>query len=455
MSKMGRLIRVAAIAGVALQGASAHAVTLEQALAAAYANNPSLNASRASLRATDESVPQAKAGNRPTVSANGTVTGSYTDNSPGTTADNSNANISLSLNQPLFSGFTVKNSVKQSEANVSAARSTLKVTEQSVLLDTVTAYMDVVRDAQILGFRRQTVAFLNEQLRAARDRFDVGEGTRTDVAQAESRLSQARSDVNSAEANLAASRAAFTQVTGLPASGLKNGRNADKYIPRTLAKAIDISQSEHPSIQSAIFSADAAAMNVKVQEGGLLPTVSLQGSVSSQQNFGNQQADTTQSASIVGRVDVPIYQGGAVASRIREAKHNLGAARINIDVARDSIRASVISNWSALKAARASITSAQAEVRANTVALEGIQEERRVGQRTTLDVLDQRDELTNSQIVLAGARRDRVVAGYSLLSAIGRLNSDVLALGVTTYRPKLNYVKTKDKWFGLRTTSGQ
>lgn len=455
MSRAGRTFFFALMAGSFLAASAAQAVTLRDALAAAYSNNPSLNASRANLRATDESVPQAKAGIRPTVSATGTVTGSVTDNSPGTTLDNSNGNVSLSLNQPLFSGFTVKNSVRQAKASVAAGRADLRTTEQTVLLNTATAYMDVVRDVEILRYRRQTVDFLNEQLRAAKDRFDVGEGTRTDVAQAESRLSQARSDVNSAEANLAASRATFTQVTGLPASGLSNGYAADKFVPRTLAQAIDISQEEHPSILSAIYNADAAAMNVKIQEGGLLPSVSLQGTLSSQRNFGNQAADTSQTATIVGRVDVPIYQGGAVSSRIRQAKHSLGAARLNIDVARDSIRASVISNWSALKSARASIRSAEAEVRANTVALEGIQEERRVGQRTTLDVLNQRDELTNAQIVLAGARRNRVVAGFNLLSAVGRLNSEVLKLAVTTYRPRVNYVKTKDKWFGLRTTSGQ
>ncbi|MEZ5840685.1 MAG: TolC family outer membrane protein [Hyphomicrobiales bacterium] len=449
----------------ATSAAPAMADSLLQAMEKAYNANPTLNAARAETRATDESVPQALSGYRPTISASGEYGFQSTDSrarvtSGGVTqkvhssSDTNPASVGVTISQPIFSGFRVKNGTKAAEAQVRASREVLRNTEQNVLLDAVTAYMDVLRDDAVAVLRVRNVDFLEEQVRASRDRFNVGEGTRTDVAQAEARLSLAIAQVNLAKANLNASRAVYRQVIGTEPGKMKPGNPAAKLVPGTLDAAISSSQQEHPAILAALHAVDAATFQVKTTEGELLPTVSLQGSAARSWE-SSSTVDRVDSASISARVSVPIYQGGKVSSRVRQAKETLGQRKIEVDVARDQVRAAVVAAWGGLEAARAQVSATQAAVEAAQLALEGVIEEQKVGQRTTLDVLDAQQELLNAKIDLVSAQRDSIVASYSVVSAVGRLNAERLGLQVAVYEPEHHYDQVRDKWFGLRTPDGR
>jgi outer membrane protein len=440
----------------------AHAQTLESALASAYSANPELNAQRAAVRATDESVPQALSGYRPRVSAQGDVgaqrsdgvqTGSGGGLAPFDVQSNPRG-WSLSGVQTLYNGQRTANSVRQAEAAVLAARENLANTEQNVLLDSVTAYMDVLRDAAIADLRRRNVEVIEEQLRATRDRFNVGEVTRTDVAQAEARLAQAQSDMAVATATLTVSRANFRRVIGSEPARLSAASPVERLLPRTLDAAIDQGQAQHPAIRAAMFGFDVASLQVRVAEGALYPTVTLEGSFS--QRWDAQRTGTnTDNATVLTRLSVPIYQGGSEFSTIRQSKQTQGQRRLEVDVARDRVRAAGVQSWSQLVGARAQIEAAEAQVKAAEVALNGVREEARVGQRTTLDVLNAQQELVNARVALVTAQRNRVVASYSVLGAIGRLSARTLGVRVASYDPVENYQQVRDRWIGVRTPDGR
>lgn len=448
---LDRVALLSAAVCALLVTAPAKAETLTEALASAYANNPELNAARAGTRATDEGVPQALGGYRPQINANISAGTTWSDPAGAGGANSSSASIGLSLVQPIFRGFRTENGVLASESAVRASRETLRNTEQNVLFNAVQAYMNVIRESAILDLRRANVRFLDEQVRAARDRFDVGEGTRTDVAQSDAALAAATSAVSLAEANLASARASYRQVIGHDPQKLKAGKPIDKVLPKSLDAAIEISRSEHPAILATIHNADTAAYNVKIVEGELLPTVSIE--AGTQRSF--VEGGGTTEAQIIGRVSIPIYEGGVTYSRVREAKETLGQLRIQTDVARDQVQAALISSWGALDAARAQSVAARAQVEATQLALEGVIEEQRVGQRTTLDVLDAQQDVIDSKVLQIQAERDSVVAGYAVLSAIGRLSRDTLNLQVAAYKPEHHYEQVRDKWFGLRTPDGR
>ncbi|MCC2111495.1 MAG: TolC family outer membrane protein [Hyphomicrobiales bacterium] len=434
------------------------AETLFQALGKAYSSNPDLNAARASTRATDENVPLAKSGGRPTVSAGADIGAQSTDTKTtagvNTSTTTTPGGVDLTISQPLFRGFRTKNATKAAEAGVHASREALRNTEQNVLLNAVTAYADVLRDGAIAGLRARNVEFLNEQVRAASDRFSVGEGTRTDVAQADARRSGAISDLSAARAAVNTSRAIYRQVIGDDPRQLAPAKTAEHLLPHTLDSALSAGLTDHPSIRSTLHAVDAAAFDVKEIEGELLPTVTLEGSLSRRYE-PSSTVRTTDTASIIGRLTVPIYQGGGVSARVRQAKETLGQRRIEVDVAREQVRAAVVAGWGGLQSAIAQIEAAQASVDAAQLALEGVIEEQRVGQRTTLDVLDAQAELLNARITLVSAQRDRVVASYTLLAAVGKLSASQLGLQVSVYRPEHHYKKVRDKWFGLRTPDGR
>lgn len=455
---------------------AAWAETLESALAKAYLNNPSLNAQRASVRVADENVPQALSGYRPriTVTASGgqqslsstnrvvspTVPATAPPNSPATYATQSGYNTPFStgvtITQTLFNGFQTPNRTRQAESEVLAARETLRNTEQSVLLDAVTAYMNLLRDRAILDLQRRNVEVLQEQLRQTRDRFNVGEVTRTDVAQSESRLAAGRSQVLSAEANYKASAATYRQVIGTEPGQLSAASPVDRFSPRSLAAAIGVGTAQHPLVTSAQFNLDAAELAVKVAEGALLPTASVQGNFT--KNYlaqGNLNNIEGYNASVLGTLTIPIYQGGAEYSAIRQAKETLGQRRLELDVSRDQVRQSVVQAWGQLEAAKANIEATQSQVNAAEIALNGVREEARVGQRTTLDVLNAQQELVNARVSLVTAQRDRVVASYTLLAAVGRLSADVLGLRVPIYSPRVHYHQVRDAWAGTRTPDGR
>ncbi len=442
-------VSLSALGAGAFSAASAE--TIRESLSLAYANNPTLNAARAQLRSADEGVPQALSGWRPTITASAsggrTVSGSTSDLSY-----RNNASISLTVSQNLFQGFRTINSTRQAEAVVRAQRESLNSTEQDTLLSAASAYVDVIRDTALVSLQRSDLAFLQEQVRAARDRFDVGEGTRTDVSQAEARAAEAQASLNSSLANLNTSRAIYRQIIGLEARNLSADTSISRNVPKSLEEALRISETHQPVIRQAQHQVDAAVYNVKSVEGGLLPTVSVDGSIS--RSFGSSETPSD-NANIFGSVSIPIYQGGSVYSSVRQAKEDLGQTRLQLDVARDQVRANVISAWGIYQAAEASIVAAQAAVEAQQLALEGVIEEQRVGQRTTLDVLDAQRELVTQQSNLVTAQRNRIIGGYQLVAAIGRLDAENLGLNVARYNPKQHYEAVRDKWIGLRTPDGR
>jgi outer membrane protein len=447
-------------AGVAL------AQTMPEALVQAYLSNPTLNAQRAATRATDESVPQALSGYRPQIfgSADGGISHSRVRRAgSAVNTETLTASAGISVEQPLFNGFRTRNSVRAAESLVLSSRETLLNTEQNVLFDAAEAYMNVLRDFAILDLSKNNVDLLAEEQRATRERFDVGEVTRTDTALSESRLSGARSDLSVAEANLKASRAIYRQVIGSDPAKLSPGNPIDRLLPRTQQEALDIGYIEHPASRASLHAVDAAAMSVRVIQGELAPSVSVQGNAGYQWddvdaspdvNGTNGKRETT-SASVLGVLRVPIYQGGQEYSRVREAKEILAQRRLEADSVRDQVRAAVVSAWGALEGAKSQIVAAQAQVEASTIALSGVREEQRVGQRTTLDVLNFQQEQLDARVSLITAQRDRVVASYALLQAIGRLNVVQLALNVPAYDSRVHYDQVRDKWFGLRTPDGR
>jgi outer membrane protein len=439
----------------------AHAETLESALAQAYRNNPTLNAQRASLRAIDEGVPQALAGYRPRVT--GTLDSGYQHFESTSLAQGvllkTNTNISprggnVSLVQTVFNGQRTGNLTRQAESAVLAGRETLRNAAQTALLDAATAYMNVLRDSAIFDLRRRNVQVLQEQLKQTRDRFNVGEVTRTDVAQSESRVAGGQFDALTAEANLKLSQATYRRVIGAEPVNLRPGMPVDRLSPSSQDAAVDMGRGSHPTIVTAQYTVDQAQYAVKAAEGSLYPTVTLESAVQRRWDLAPGSFDQL-TGTVLGRVQVPIYQGGGEYSLIRQAKETLGQRRIELDVQRDIVRANVVDAWSRLQATKAQILAAQANVAANEVALNGVREEARVGQRTTLDVLNAQQDLVNARVSLVTAQRDRVVASYTLLAAVGRLSPEVMGIKTEVYDPRTHYHQVRDKWIGVRTPDGR
>ncbi|RDI59953.1 outer membrane protein [Microvirga subterranea] len=458
LKKYRTLFGVMASAFVLAGASGVSAETLESALARAYGNNPTLNAQRASVRATDENVARAKSGYRPTVNASADVGRTFTDvTRPGGQGGINRLTprgVGVEVEQSIFNGFRTENSVRQAESSVFGARENLSNNEQNILSDAATAYMDVLRDTAILDLRRNNVEVIDEQLRQTRDRFNVGEVTRTDVAQAESRLALARSQASAAESQLRASIATYRQVIGVEPRQLAPGRPLDKLLPRNVDAALRVALNEHPAIKAAQHGVDVAELQVRIEQGALAPQVGVRGAVA--QRYDNQtEGDRALSASVVAQLTVPIYDGGQAYASTRQAKETAGQRRLEADSIRDQVRAFVITSWGQLEAARAQIIASQAQVDAAETALNGVREEARVGQRTTLDVLNAQQELLEARVNLITAQRDRVVASYLVAQSMGRLNSRALGLSVNHYSPKIHFDQVKDLWGGLTTPDGR
>jgi outer membrane protein len=465
------------------------AETLQEALSNAYLINPVLNSERARLRATDEQVALAKSGLRPNISASGDaafqnqesdiVGGSRQAEQQQCDAETralepafcaslaSQTNIgniesqlssdgvthprgySVQLSQPIFEGFQNLNAIRQAKATVQAAREGLRAVEQTTLLNAATAYVDVVRDQAVVRLRDSNVEVLTEQLRQTKDRFNVGEVTRTDVAQAEARRSDAITQLYAAQANLKTSRATYEQIIGHPPSNLVHPPSIVHLLPSQLEDAMTLGDGENPFILTTVYQEEASLYNVNQIMGELLPEVTLDAQY--QQRFGlSNTLKEQQVTTIMGRVNVPLYQGGGVAARIRQAKETNIQLKKEVEDARLRIHAEVISNWGLLQSTASQITSAQDALEANRIALEGVREEEKVGQRTTLDVLNAELEYLGSQIQLVTAKRDRVVAEYAIYASIGRMDAQTLGLSVPYYDPIEHYEIIKNKWFGLR-----
>ena len=448
----------AALGAVVLMGTaeSVTAQSLEEALAKTYANNPTLLAQRANLRAIDEEVPQALSNWRPTVTftADGGKTNVETTSQPTTGTDTTTngenrtpRSYTLSLSQPLFRGFRTVAETRRAENRVRAERARLTATEQTVLRDGVTAYMDVVRDQAVLELNISNEQVLRRQLEAANDRFEVGEITRTDVSQAEARLARATADRVQAEGTLESSRATYQRVIGeLPQSLSEPEPPTD--LPASREEVIAQTAGANPNIIAAISDERAARDNVDLVLGELLPTVSLTGELSrTEDTIGrSSQIDTGE---VLATVTVPLYQAGDVSARVRVAKQLASRRRIQIEEVRRENIEDAIQAWADLTSAREQVRSFEKETDANKIALEGTEQEATAGLRTVLDILDAEQELLDARVSLVRARRDVVVTAYRVLESVGRLTAADLGLAVEFYDPMRHYDEVRDLLFGL------
>ena len=449
---VNRIFAAVLMSATAFSSTSASAETIFGALAKAYQFNSTLNSARAGVRVTDENVPIAKSGQRPTIAGVGSI--NYSSNSLTRLTTGS---FGIEIQQNLFDGFQTRNNVRAAQAQVRASNESLRNQEQNTLFDAAAAYMDVIRDRQVATLTERNLQFLSEQSRAARSRFEVGEGTRTDVAQADASRSSAVALLAAARAQVQSSTAIYRRVIGDEPTKLQGASPITKMLPKNVDSAIALGESEHPAIIATEQLVDAASFSVKSAEGQLLPQVSASaGLASSYQNTLPGVGDgTTNSASIGATLTVPIYQAGRASAQVRQSKESLGQARIEVDVSRDQVRAAVVSAWSQYVAARESVSANREMVSAAQLALDGVIEERNVGQRTTLDVLNAQADVISAQISVANSERDVVVASYAILSAAGRLSAERLGLQVAIHRPQEHYDAVKDKWFGLRTPDGR
>jgi outer membrane protein len=458
MLRSGICLGAAICAGLAAPLARAEG--LPEALAKAYQTNPQLNAERARQRATDESVPQALAGYRPQIIASLSAGLQAVRNLlPDNTFQSAGLKpwtIGVTVTQTLFNGYKTASSVRVAELQVQSGREALRNAGQGVLLDAVTAYTNVLANQSLVEAQRSNVAFLRETLAITDRRLKAGDVTPTDTSQAEARLSRGLADLNAAEVNLAVSEATYTQVIGNPPAQLRPAETVDRYLPRNRDDAIAVASRENPAVTAAGFDVDVASTTIRVAESSLLPTVTLQGSASHSSDADPSLSTfRTDQASIVGQITAPIYDGGTAASQTRQAKELAAQSRLVLDQVRNQAHTAVVGAWVTNEGAKIAVTASEAEVRAATVALQGVQKEAAGGQRTTLDVLNSEQDLISAKARLIGAQRDRVIASYTLLSAIGRLDVKTLALNTPDYLPEVHYHQVRDAWHGLRTPSGQ
>jgi len=429
-----QLVLGAAIVFAALGSASAQ--TLEETLSAAYLSNPTLAAQRARLEQTEEGYFQARAGRLPTLGANASVSEQNNWGGAGQfQADpEGSASYGLTLNQPIYRGGRISGSIDAALARILAGREQLRATEQTTFISAVAAHSDVVRDLEVVVIRSNNVEVLAEQLRAARDRFEVGEITRTDVAQAEARLSGARAQLSAAQAALAASRAAYQRVTGIEAVEPADPEAAP-VVPEDYAEAVEVALANNPDLLSSQYAERAAEQGVRVARGALLPEVSVSASATE-----NRTSDFTGqargSASVRAQVSVPIFTGGLNRSRVREARSAADETRLQSLAVRRQVVEGVSNAWNNYLAALAVITSSREAVRANEIAFDGVEQEAFVGLRTTLDVLNAEQELLNSRLELVRAERDLTVASYALMQAMGLLHTGRLELAVDAFDPE-------------------
>lgn len=440
--------------------------TIEAALVRAYQNNPQLNAQRAQVRFTDENVPQALSGYRPKVGITASAGYQYTDtnSTAGGTPDkivrteihgaNAPRSVGATIAQTLYNGQQTANKTRAAESQVSGAREALRVLEQTVLLSAATIYMDYLRDSATVEVQKSNVRVLEQTLKQTKDRFNVGEVTRTDVAQSEAQLAAGKTQLLTAESTLVTTKSNFRRIIGNEPEALAPGSPVDRYLPGTLPSAVELGLTENPNVTAAMFGIDVSYLQVKVNEGALLPTVTL--NVAAQQTYESTMTlYRSFGASATANLTVPIYQGGAEYSLIRQSKENLAQQRLALEQTRDQTRANVVTAWGQLVAGKAQVQSAQSQVTASEIALNGVREEAKAGQRTTLDVLNAQQALVNARISLVTAQHDRVVASYSVLNTIGRLSPQVLNLPTTVYDPSVHYQQVRDSWAGVRTPDGR
>jgi outer membrane protein len=448
----------------------ARAETLNGALLRAYNNSPVINSSRAGVRALDEKVPQALSSMRPRASAgaflgvqenrmvskqrdipltDSTLEGPVKSIQSGGSVPRS---ANFTIEQPVFDGFKALNNTRMAETGVFAGRERLRLTEQRVLFGAVSAYMDVLRDTATLRLQESNVSVLAEQLRQTRERYLAGQITLTDIAQSEARLAAGQSLASQARAALEASVGAYRQSIGVEPKKLSPGAPVDSLIPKSREEVERVALAEHPVILAALHDADAADIDIKVIEADFMPKLSIVGNAFTQTDTAGIY-NRNIGAYVGGRLNVPLYEGGLTSSQVREAKELAGQRRLDVDVARADVLALVRANWGALQAAKTQVSAAQTQIAAAERALYGVREEAKAGQRTTLDILNAQQELLNARIGLIIAQRERVVASYAVLGAMGRLSTEMLRLDAA-YDPAIHFDQVRDLWGGTDTPDG-
>jgi len=430
------------------------AETLNESLVRAYNSNPKLIAERSKVRAIDEKVSQAMAKRRPEIRVSGNygyrkISRKY-GSGASTDISNQPQSIDLAISQNLFRGYRTQAELNIAENKVAAARSSLIDAEQSIFLEVVDTFVTVLRDDAVLDLQNKNVVVIKQQLQAVRDRFDVGELTRTDVAQGESRLARAIADKASAFANAQKSRAELHKLTGNSALSLNQPSLPDS-LPGSVSDTVALALNNNPQIVTAEFNERAARHAIKVAEGHLLPTVTVDAILAREKDIissGNQDTKSTLRA----RFSIPIFQSGAEYSLIREAKQTASRRLSELAISRRFVENRARDAWENFMVAQARITSFEVAVRAQEIAFEGVEQESKVGSRTILDVLDAEQELLDSKVKLENAKRVLIVSGFSLLSVTGKLTADNLGLGVDIYDPSENLENIRNKLFG-RTIS--
>lgn len=447
------------LAGVALVGGGlflpgyATAETLDEVLSSAYSTNPTLEARRARLRATDEGVPQALSNWRPTVTLSGdTGRGRYESNQAAKREnDRSPTNYALNVSQPLYRGGRTQAQTEQAEATVQAERALLQATEQTVLLNASTAYLNVVRDEAVVRLNINNEQVLRRQLDAAQERFRVGEITRTDVSQAEARLSRATADRVAAEGSLQNSRANYINVIGRPPESPQAPANS-AAVPASFDEVKTLTLAKNPNIVAADWTAQAAKQGIDLVFGELLPTVSLNGQYSRGHDTTSRDASSnryeSENLQATVNVSVPLYEGGGTYSRVRSQKHTYGQRKIEADQARRDSVETATRGWEDLQAARARIRSYESQIKASELALAGVEEEAKVGSRTVLDVLDAEQELFTARVSLVQSQHDEMVAAFQVKSALGQMTAEGLTLAVQVYDATKHYDDVRDQWIG-------
>jgi outer membrane protein len=425
---------------------SVSAETLAEAIASAYSSNPTLNAERARQRGTDEQVPQALSGWRPTITAEGSVSRLWSDPDAAPRTSTTPADATIVLSQPVFRGFKTINGTRSAEANVEAGRQSLLAVEQDIIFQVIQSYMNVIRDRKIVTLRQKNLAVLNQQLKAANDRFAVGEITKTDVAQSTARVAEAQAGVASANANLAISAANYEKIVGNKPGKLVFPKPA--RLPKNLPEAQSLAQEINPNILSAAFVAEASDYDVEVRFGDLLPELSLRATARLVEDDLDRKRGSSEDARVEGVLTIPLYEAGRVYSSVRQAKHVASQRKLGVIQSARAVREAVSNAWNNLISARQTIAAARSQVSASELALEGVRQEYLVGSRTTLDVLDAESELVAARITLVQAERDQIVASYQILGSIGHLTARDLKLAVDYYDAEANYLDVRGKWFG-------
>ncbi len=430
---------------------NANAQDIFSILADTYTSNPTLQSQRAYLRSVDENIAIAKSGYRPNIS----LQGAYRDGENkikkgiGQGGDYNNLSGSAVVSQPVFSGFSTVNSVKAADRAIKAAQNSLSNIEQNILLEASTAYLDVLQNRAIVELQKNNEELLLKKLEETKERFNVGEVTRTDVSQAEARHSQAISDRIASEGNLQASVATYIELIGKEPTDLSEPVEMIKYLPSSYDEALNVALKNNYTIKEAQHIYASKGYEVYANTGALFPTISLDGSIGRNKAEQGEIDTTTENAEWGVNLSIPLYAGGATRAKIRQSKYQKWQAQEGVLEAKRAVKASVLSAWEYMKSNESQLKAIEAQIEANTIALEGVQKEEALGNRTILDVLDSYQELLNSKVNDVKARRTYYVSAMNLLASMGKMTAKELKLDVELYDAQKYYEETKGKWLSL------